>query len=79
MTTLADRIRERAARMGYRFIYTESERRAERKEIARELRCSAAAVRDALKRSSKLGKPRNPALTRCINCGQALPTQPEPK
>jgi len=70
--TLADRIRAIASAQGYRYLLTESERRAERKEIARELRCATQAVKDALKRSPVRGKPRNPALTRCALCGQPM-------
>lgn len=73
--TLADRIRAVAAERCY-WELPAAERRGERKEIAYLLECETRAVTDALKRSSKLGKPRNPALTRCEKCGQALPAAP---
>lgn len=76
MTTLAERIRAEAVERGY-WSMEEYARLSERRDIGRVLGCKTVTVTLTLKRSSKLGKPRNPALTRCEKCGQALPTQPE--
>lgn len=73
--TLADRIREAAERRDYWDLVAPSDKHWERNGIAYELGCPIARVTEALKRSPKMGRPRNPKLNRCINCGQPLPKQ----
>jgi hypothetical protein len=73
MSTLADSIRFKAIDYGYWSLESESQRRGMRKDIAVVLGCETRAVTDALKRSGRVGRPRNPALARCESCGQALP------